>query len=233
MASLESIYDIEFKNETGRSYGIVFKDSPRITFSKTIYNSSAVNGRTGDIVSLIKGKRNAVIECDFWIISDNVQESIRKIREWLNGSGKLSFSDNADAYYDVLVVESVQVSKKTLKVGSCTVKFIVFPYEFLKDGQRERKTVKNNGYSECMPTYCIKGNGQCVLTVNGKEFSADVTESITINTRKMQSFKSDMTSANTLVRGNYEDLILPRGNVDISISEGFELSIIPNWGYLL
>lgn len=233
MSSLESMYDIEFKNETGKSYGMIFKDSPRITFSKNKYRSTAVNGKIGDLVSLISGKSNAIIECDFWIISDELHESIRKISQWLSGSGKLFFSDNTDAYYEVLVVESVQTTKKTLKVGSCTVKFVVFPYEFLNDGQRERALIEYNGCSECLPTYRIKGNGQCVLSVNGKSFIVDVPGTIIIDTRRMQSYKADMTNANTLAKGNYEDLIIPNGNVNITISDGFELTIIPNWGYLL
>ena len=233
MSSLESMYDIEFKNETGKSYGMICKDRPRITFPNSKHKSTAVDGRIGDIISLISGKSNALIECDFWIISENVHESIRKIRKWLSGSGKLFFSDNTDAYYEVLVVDSVQTSKKTLKVGSCTVKFVVFPYEFLNEGQHERTSISYNGYSDCMPTYRIKGNGMCTLIVNGKEFKADVPGTIIIDTRKMQSYKEGMTNANTLVRGNYEDLIIPSGDVNIAISDGFELSIIPNWGYLL
>lgn len=233
MARLESLYDIEFKGETGKCYGMVFTDSPKITSQTYDYNSSKVNGRIGNIISPLGGKDNATIECEFWIIADCVHESIRRIKQWLTGSGKLRFSDSSDASYEVLAIESIYFVKKTLKCGKCTVKFLVYPYEFLDNGQYEMNDIKYNPYSECMPSYRITGNGVCTLTVNGKKFEANVPGEIIIDSRKMQSYKIDYTNANTLVKGNYEDLMLPNGEVNISISEGFELMITPKWGYLV
>ena len=233
MPNLESLYDIEFNEKLGKDFGMVFLSSPKIVSASRNYKTSVVNGRLGNSISLFKGKDNATIECEFWVITDNIHESIREIRQWLYGSGKLRFSDNADAYYEVLVVDSVQVEKRTLKHGKCNVKFIVYPYEFINEGQFETEEINYNRYSECMPVYRINGEGICIQTVNGNEYEANVPGTIIIDSRKMQAFKEDYSNANTLVKGDYEDLILPHGEVSISISNGFKLSIKPNWGYLL
>ena len=71
----------------------------------------------------------------------------------------------------------------------------------------------------------------CTLTVNGNEMTANVGQNLTIDTDLMIAYRQDGTLQNTAVTGDYEDLYLVPGDNVISITSGFDLKIIPNWGY--
>lgn len=77
--------------------------------------------------------------------------------------------------------------------------------------------------------YMISGEGACVLTVNGKTMTADVRQNITIDTDRELAYRKDKTLSNTAVSGKYDDLYLQEGENEITITEGFDLKIIPNW----
>ena len=61
--------------------------------------------------------------------------------------------------------------------------------------------------------------------------TATVGQNLTIDTEKMLAYREDGELQNTGVTGDYGDLYLLHGENEISISEGFSLSVIPNWGY--
>lgn len=226
-------YDLVFNGHKGSEYGVIFNGFPKVTYGAVQYTTTSVNGRCGDLLTKHRGRGNATIECTFAMIHDNVHERFRALRKWLNGSGKLELSESTDSFYEVLLVEQPVIQRQARIFGLYTVKFIVYPYEFLKTGQVEKANLTTNPYCECMPMYTITGEGDCILTVNDKELKACVSGTLIVDTRRMQSYKEDLTSANTLVSGDYEDLFLQSGNNVISISDGFTLSIKPNWGYYL
>ena len=59
--------------------------------------------------------------------------------------------------------------------------------------------------------------------------SADVGQNLTIDTDRKIAYRADGTLSNTAVSGDYEDLFLQEGENEISITDGFNLKIIPNW----
>ena len=69
----------------------------------------------------------------------------------------------------------------------------------------------------------------CTLEVNGNRMTANVGQNLTIDTDRMVAYRQDGTLQNTAVTGKYEDLYLTEGEIDIGISTGFDLKIIPNW----
>ena len=107
------------------------------------------------------------------------------------------------------------------------------PGEYIEDGRISYdyldSKIKQNAYSECRPTYQISGNGQCTLTVNGKNMVATVGGVLIIDTDRMLAYQADESIQNALVTGDYEDLYLKSGNNSISITTGFGLKVTPNW----
>ena len=79
------------------------------------------------------------------------------------------------------------------------------------------------------PIYFIKGEGICYLVVNGSEVKCNVGQNLTINTFLELSYREDGSLQNTSINGDYKDLYLIEGKNEISITEGFDLKIIPNW----
>ena len=67
------------------------------------------------------------------------------------------------------------------------------------------------------------------LTVNGNKMTANVGQNLTIDTDLMIAYRTDGTSQNTEVTGEYEDLWLPPGENSVSVTAGFSLTVIPNW----
>lgn len=104
---------------------------------------------------------------------------------------------------------------------------------FLVSGKREydyqSREIQYNPYDICHPIYKITGNGICTLTVNGKAMKATVGQNLTIDTERMIAYRKDGTMMNTSVSGDYEDLYLKPGENEISITQGFTLTVIPNW----
>ena len=157
---------------------------------------------------------------------------VRYIRQWLSGVGRLIVSDSPDIFYKVLKVEHGDISREIRKFGTFKVTFICTPFEFLQSGQVPAAgTLFFNYQDTAKPIYTITGEGLCTLTVNGYEFTANVGQEAIINSELMIAYKNDGQTINTDVTGDYEKLWLPYGNNEISVSEGFELTIIPQWGY--
>ena len=82
---------------------------------------------------------------------------------------------------------------------------------------------------ESHPKYEVEGNGDCTLTVNGKNMKMVVNGQITIDTELMIAYNRDMVSQNNLLSGEYEDLYLKEGRNVIDITEGFTLEVFPRW----
>ena len=78
-------------------------------------------------------------------------------------------------------------------------------------------------------SYIISGEGRCTITVNGKNMTANIGQNLTIDTELMIAYRTDGTTANTAVKGDYEDLYLQPGENQIGITRGFSMEVIPNW----
>lgn len=105
---------------------------------------------------------------------------------------------------------------------------------YLCEGLHEQRA-EDIGYhagEESHPVYKILGEGVCTLTVNGKTMTANVGQNLTIDTDRQLAYRSDGTLNNTAVTGNYEDLVLVEGDNKVTITDGFDLKVIPYWRYL-
>lgn len=171
------------------------------------------------------------IQCGFRENRNFWNAKAREVRRWLSGSGNLSFADSTESFWRVKDVELDEITRTIKRFGNFEVTFICDPFEYIKEGRKERelKEAKYNPYDISQPVYKITGNGTCILTVNGKTMKATVGQNLTIDTERMLAYRTDGTLMNTSVTGDYEDLYLQAGENEISITSGFGLKIIPNW----
>lgn len=226
-------YDIEYRGDTGSHNGVLLYDYPVIGFGKKNYETYSIPGRNGEVVSTEEYLSNATISCTFSILHKAFMPKMRELRMWLRDTGNLILSESPDIFYEVLKVEYNEIERELRTFGKFTVNFLVYPYEFLRDGQNVFRALKYNPYDRCMPIYKIKGEGICTLEVNGKSMTANVGQNITIDTRLMIAYREDGEMINTEVSGDYEELWIPHGSCSIAVNQGFELEIIPRWGYSL
>lgn len=223
-------YDIEYNNETGKGYGVILYDYAQFSGAEKSYQISAVGGRLGELVGVDDYKSNLVIQCTFGIISPQFMSHVTVLKRWLKGTGTLVISDHQDVFYKVWKVNYGDIERELRKFGQFTVSFTCTPYQFEKDGLIPVSDIDYNPYDLCRPIYTITGTGAFTLTVNGNEMTGTVNGSITIDTERMVSYNADGVSQNNVVTGNYEELYIPHGDVNVSVSGG-TLSIIPQWGY--
>ncbi len=229
----ETGYDLEYNGSTAKSYGVFLYDYPEFSGAEKNYNVSSVAGRLGEIAGIDDYRTNQQISCTLSILNEGFMQNVRELKRWLSGNGKLSFSENPEIFYKVQKIEYGDIARELKNYGQFTVVFQCIPYEFLKSGQIEtdKNGAKQNAYSMSRPIFKIVGEGMCTLTVNGKTMKANVGQNLTIDTELMLAYREDGELQNTAVSGNYEDLYLLSGTNSISITNGFQLKIIPQWGY--
>ena len=176
---------------------------------------------------------NINIEYNFISREDFEMKSIA-IKRWIyNCKNKiLVLSDSIDYYRKVkkVTIDTITRSKKYL--GNFKLTFRCDPNLYVVNGLNSilidsAKNIKNN-YAISKPIYTINGEGMCTLTVNNNSVTINVGQSIIINTEKELCYKNDGSKTN-ITTGKYKDLYLLEGNNTVTVSNGFTLSIVPNW----
>lgn len=194
-----------------------------------------VPGRNGTLHIKSGTFQNTEIPVEFNYIGKKEQwnERWRMAKQWLSATdATLSFGDDSEFFYKISRVILGSNARVSEKIGRFSAGFITKDgLSYYKSGKNEMtiSEAKNNPGIVTQPNYIITGEGVCTLTVNGKTMKANVSKDIVINTELMLAYHLDKTSQNTAVSGNYEDLYLQEGMNEISVTEGFECKIIPNW----
>lgn len=227
------LYQIQYNDKTSADFGAILQEAVKFSGGERQYGSTAVAGRWGELVSKNKYQSNITIQCMLTVLNGYTMQQIRQLKKWLSGTGKLKASDSPEVFYKVLKVNYEEIERKIKQYGNFTVSFLCVPYEYREDGQISYSINQflQNPFDLAHPIYKITGEGICTLTVNGNTMTANVGQNITIDTDLMIAYRNDGAMQNTAVTGDYEELYLVHGENEISITDGFELKIIPNWGY--
>ena len=227
-------YEVKYKEESSRDHGLLPVKRPSIPAPKRRITETEIEGRDGVLIEDEETWEPIVIpvEFNFMSLPERWGESYREAKKWLlKDAGNLQFSDDPDYFYKVLSCQILESERTSKKIGKFTAEFTCDPLNYMVSGLQEIDPgMKIHNYGEIShPVYKITGNGDCILTVNGKTMKATVGQNLTIETDLMIAYREDGNMQNTAVTGNYEDLYLKEGDNEISITEGFSLKIIPYW----
>lgn len=227
------MFSVEYNEKSCLEFGILPVTRPSIPAPEENIEEITIPGRDGALIES-EGSHKPItipVEFNFFTDPEKVNEKYRAAKKWLSGSGYLKFSDDGSAFYKVLYVKITDVERTSKRIQNFTAEFTCDPYTYMDSGKYEITDFENiyNPYSVSHPEYLITGEGNCTLTVNGKTMEANVGQNLTINTDLMLAYRTDGEMQNTQVTGNYEDLYLAEGENQISISAGFEMTVIPNW----
>lgn len=227
------MYDISFNRKSGREFGVIAVRRPSVPAPEMRVTETEIPGMDGTLTELDGTYGNIVIpvEFNFLVPSDKWMDAYRKAKRWLTGSGELILGDDQEYYYNALFCKIMSTERTSRRLGNFEAEFTCFPYAFLVSGKNEYSAaeVEYNPYMLSHPIYKITGSGSCDLTVNGNTMDITVNQDITIDTDRMIAYNSEMTNQSTLISGYYEDLYLQEGQNEISITSGFNLTVIPNW----
>ena len=233
---IEMLIDFEFNGSTARQNGLMVEKFLSIPTSEQRITKYTLPGRDGDLTYIEPGHDDIVISAQLLYLGNlqDLREKYHDLKRWLlKGAGLLKFLDQGEWHY---VVKSVKIGTNELAfsvTGRFTVDFTCAPHQYLDGGDIpvDVVSVSNmyNPYDVAHPTYELQGEGMCTLTVNGKTFTANVGQNLIINTELMISYRIDGEMRNTSVNGEYENLYLQPGNNLLSVTNGFDVKITPNW----
>lgn len=228
------MYTIKFNNSIASEHRLEVIERPSIPTAERDVKTYNINGKDGAL-TIDKGTVQDVnidVSFNFMSKEHTWMNTLREAKQWLYKKidNKLFLSDDEEYYYLVknVVVSSTDREAKT--IGKFDVTFLCSGYQYLAYGDIEIEQGKiYNPHNVSHPTYKILGEGVCVLTVNGKTMTANIGQNLTIDTERMISYRMDGTVVNTSVTGDYTELYLQEGDNEISITDGFSLSVIPHW----
>lgn len=229
--------DYYFVDQNGAKscdFHIYFEEYPKIKLGQQKYEKKTVPGR-GNVYyetgTYSDTEIKMTVDVNTVMTDTERMAAYTRAREFLLGCKTISFSDAQEYFYKVKYMDLGSVDQYTDDAGDFDISVVCEPGTFLANGTLEYSfaDILQNPYSVCHPEYRITGEGICELTVNGVTMSANIGQNLTINTDLMLAYRADGTIQNTEVSGDYTDLYLQPGENTISISNGFELLIIPNW----
>lgn len=223
-------------------FGLIMTKYPIIPAAKKIYNTYTIPGRAGQLVQDTKTKENIVVPVTLVELAEEktqfqYRDYIRQITRWLNrGSGWLQFSDEQNTRYRVITIQVAESERITPIYGEISMEITIEPYEYVANGflAKDHTEIKYNGYDLCKPIYYITGNTTGYITVNGVRLAINSIDLLTIDTEKQITFKTvDGEIENQAITGDYKDLWLPTGDVEILATVGINVKVMPRWGWEL
>lgn len=230
------MFNLFYNGKTLADYPIKVVNRPSIPTSVENITEFKVGGNDGKLLVKEGTYQDIDIIIEFVYLADNefvFNEVLREVKKWLysDGDNRLIFSDDSEFFYKVKKVVVSKNARTNIETGNFSVTFTCEGLQYSIAGAEYMpvEDVLYNSYDICHPVIRIEGEGVCQLDFNGKTFIANVGQNITIDSDRMISFKDDGTLQNTLVNGDYNDLWLKSGKNDISVTEGFDVLIKPNW----
>lgn len=199
------------------------------------YTDTQVPGRDGTLTEFdgTYSDINVDVEMNYITNPQNWHAAWRDVKRYLlkGGIRELRFSDDLSFYYKCKKVVLGTNEREFRHTAAFTATFTLAPYEYLTDGKERYpyQVCAFNRYELCKPIYFITGEGMCTLTVNGNEMTANVGQNLTIDTDLQLAYRTDGTLQNTEVTGDFDELYLLPGENTISVTDGFDLKIQPNW----
>lgn len=232
----DAYYFINQDNESSLAYCIYLEEYPEIEFGQKEYKKTAIAGRGNVYIptgAYSDTKIKFTADVNVLGTGHDRMEMYLAARAFLKRSTAISFCESKDYFYKIKTVDLGDVEQYCDIAGDFLVSLTCEAGIYLRKGLQEYaytdKVLLYNPYSLCHPIYLITGEGACNIVVNSKTISANIGQNLTINTDLMLSYRKDGTLQNTSISGDYEDLYLRPGDNTISITDGFELKVIPNW----
>lgn len=228
------MYLVEYAGQTNAQFDI-YATRPNIPATQRRVTTYSIPGRDGELYDYEDAVEDIGIKVKFGFFCkpELWGNRFRGAKQWLLGNkqGQLILGDDPDIFYKVKNVIVGTAEREVKDIGEFEVTFVCDGCQYIRAGQSEYDVseVLQNPYWISKPIYIITGEGICVLSVNGNDMTANIGQNITIDTGRMIAYRLDGTVENTSVTGDYEELYLNPGENEISITEGFELKIIPNW----
>lgn len=230
-------YTVRYNGITDKAVGCHASTRPSIPAPERVMDITRIPGRDSSLYDTDNLYSDITIPVTFSFHDQDPAkwgQIYRRVKAWIlsESKGELRFSDDDSVHYKVLSTRITSTERVARTIGRVETEFTCEGYTYLNSGDTyvQLAATINNEYATCHPIYRITGTGQCVLTVNGHEFSLAVSGGTVIDTDLFISYSlNDGVLANTTVSGDYQDLWLVPGANTMSITDGFTCEFMPQW----
>lgn len=229
-----------FKGIRSTDMGIIVTKVPPITKPERTVSEIKIPGRNGVLHNDEGTYLNYTkeVECAIKNKGKDVPQYAEKINAWLDGYGEITFSNEPDKSYRVMVKNQMDMNGVLNSFSKFLIQFDTFPFKYAVNAFADHfilttpKTITNNGTIYAEPAITIYGNGNIILTVNGMNYGLNgINGSVTIDSEMMEVYKGT-TNANN----KYSALDFPRFQVgENSISwtgSVTKIEVEPKWRWL-
>lgn len=226
-------FDFIYNGQSAWDIGVAVTTRPSIPAPQKRGSFVQIAGRDGELFESDGTYDNIEIEVEMNYVRAPrlLGATFRKIKNWLRDSGKLTFGDDDDVFYNVKNVTVTEHKRRTKFGADLEATFVCDPFTYFHGGAffQNIEQVYLNPYYDAEPIYKIIGTGECSVTINGHTMTLEVQEEAIIDIPRKMTYKGDINLTPTVRGANYEDMILKSGENTIEVSRGFTLKVQPNW----
>lgn len=231
--------DSYINNKSCLAANILMVRRPDIQLPEARYEEYSIPGRDGKqyVKTTYREDISISISYNFMTNENDWFQMKRNIQKFFENAETLSFSDDFDYFYKIKKITMGEAKRTSKRIGNIIITFVLEGYEYSKIGSNFSTNAGTYINNSCIshPVYKIIGEGMCKLNVNGNEVECNIGQSLIIDTNRQESYKLDESGnverMNTSINGDYEDLYFIEGTNIVTITDGFELLVQPNWRY--
>ncbi|MCQ4936772.1 distal tail protein Dit [Anaerotignum propionicum] len=229
-----------FKGIRSTDMGIIVTKVPPITKPERTVSEIKIPGRNGVLHNDEGTYLNYTkeVECAIKNKGKNVPQYAEKINAWLDGYGEITFSNEPDKSYRVMVKNQMDMNGVLNSFSKFLIQFDCFPFKYSVNKADEEKTlttpatIYNQGTIYSEPIITVYGTGNVTITINGTGYTiTGISGYVTINSEIQEVYK-DTTNKNN----SFSALDFPRFQVGANTiswtGSVTRLEIKPNWRWL-
>lgn len=199
--------------------------------------TQSIPGRDG--VLLIDRQRLKPVERAFpFVLRDDVYQSTSEIAEWLGVKGwhDLELSWDPDFIYKATNINTISVEEVLKTFGKLRVAFLVHPIKYFKYNQEisvsNGQSIMNHGNVEAQPLIELNGNGDTVITINGRRtVLEDIQGTITLDMENKMVYSGNLSVWEKVIREEGAEFpYLDVGFNTISWTGDFTMRMVKNEG---
>lgn len=233
--------NIIFNDISSDAFGLDIMNDVTHELSSNDIGLVPIEGRDG--VLLQDNQRLKPVEKAFpMVLKNDVYATTSDISEWLNVKGwkGLELSWDPNYLYQATVINPISIDEVVKQFGKVRVVFLVHPIKYLKSSLPSRsiakgQTVVNHGNVKAKPIIRLNGNGNTVLTINGRRTPLEnIQGHITLDMHKNMVYSGNLSAWDKVLREeNSHKPYLDIGNNVINWTGDFTATIIPYEGVKL
>lgn len=219
--------------------GLLIQNLPPISQPKIRANIEEIDGRDGDIITKLGySAYNKKITIGLYGDYD-VDQVIAYFTN--NQSGKVTFSNEPDKYYNYEIVEQIDF-ERLIRYKTATVTMHIQPFKYSNVENVKTFTItsqtslniRNNGNYISKPVITITGTGTINLSLNNEQLFVinlgDTSTQIALDINNMNAYNpTTQAFMNRSVTGNYDNFVLNVGKNTISWSGTITQIAISNY----